>query len=131
MNQPEFPTVFRGYDPDQVDRHLTDLYQVVEVARQESAELAVELTRSRQAHDALAADVEQQQRIVNNLREHARTISSPTFANLGERIGSMLSLADEEAAQIRGDAIESVEVQRLAVAQEAASARSQADAYAQ
>ena len=32
MNQPEFPTVFRGYDPVQVDQHVAALQQAAEAA---------------------------------------------------------------------------------------------------
>ena len=34
MNQPEFPTVFRGYDPVSVDQHVSALRQAAEAARQ-------------------------------------------------------------------------------------------------
>ncbi|MEO5608710.1 MAG: DivIVA domain-containing protein [Ornithinibacter sp.] len=131
MNQPEFPTVFRGYDPDQVDRHLADLQRGIELAHQEGAERSVELTKARQAHDALLTQVEDQQRVVAGLEERASRVANPTFADLGERIGSMLALADEEAAQIRGDATEAAQVQRLAADEEATGIRSAADTYAQ
>ncbi|MEO7420945.1 MAG: DivIVA domain-containing protein [Ornithinibacter sp.] len=131
MNQPEFPTVFRGYDPDQVDRHLADLHRAIEVAHQEGAERSVELTKARQAHDDLLTQVEDQQRVVAGLEERASRVAHPTFVDLGERIGSMLALADEEAAQIRGDATEGAQVRRLAMDEEAAGIRSAADAYAQ
>ncbi|MEO6789709.1 MAG: hypothetical protein ABI249_06640, partial [Ornithinibacter sp.] len=100
-------------------------------AHQEGAERSVELTKARQAHDALLTQVEDQQRVVAGLEERASRVANPTFADLGERIGSMLALADEEAAQIRGDATEAAQVQRLAADEEATGIRSAADAYAQ
>ena len=131
MNQPEFPTVFRGYDPDQVDRRLAAADQDTEAARKEAAQLSVELTKTRQAHDALAAEVERQERVVADLEENTRKVSNPTFADLGERIATMLSLADEEATQIRGDAAEAADVLRLAAQEEATHTRTAADEYAQ
>ncbi len=101
MNQPEFPTVFRGYDPVQVDQHVTALEQIAEAARQEAAQSAVELSKLRHVHEALSEELEDQRRAITELEAQTRTVSSPTFADLGERIGAMLGLADEEAAAMR------------------------------
>ena len=98
MNQPEFPTVFRGYDPVQVDQHVAALQQAADAARQEAAASSVELTKLRQSHEALRQELEGQRRSLGQLEEQARKVSSPTFADLGDRIGTMLGLADEEAA---------------------------------
>jgi len=128
MTQPEFPTVFRGYDPVQVDQHVAALQQAAEAARQEAASSSVELTKLRQSHDALAQELEGQRANLGQLEEQARKVSSPTFADLGERIGSMLGLADEEAGSIRAAAAADVEQARRAADEEAALVRAEADA---
>jgi len=89
MNQPEFPTVFRGYDPDQVDRRLAAADQDTEAARQEAAQLSVELTKTRQAHDALAAEVERQERVVADLdlSEHPDQLADVALHRPGGRVG--------------------------------------------
>ena len=83
MNQPEFPTVFRGYDPVQVDQHVTALEQVAEAARQEAAQSAVELSKMRHVHDALSAELEDQRRAIAELEAQTRVVSSPGYADLG------------------------------------------------
>ncbi|HET6967148.1 MAG TPA: hypothetical protein VFI44_02670 [Ornithinibacter sp.] len=131
MNNPEFPTVFRGYDPVQVDQHVAALQQAAEAARQEAAESAVELTKLRQSHESLAHDFDAQRRSVADLEEQSRRVSSPTFADLGERIGAMLGLADEEATAMREAATADVEQTRRAADDEAALVRAEADRYAE
>ncbi len=131
MNQPEFPTVFRGYDPVQVDHHVAALQQAAEAARQEAAASSVELTKLRQSHEALSQELDGQRRSLGELEEQARRVSSPTFADLGERIGSMLGLADEEAAAIRAAAAADVEQARRAADEDAALVRAEADRYAE
>ena len=83
MNQPEFPTVFRGYDPVSVDQHVSALRQAAEAARQaaeaaqqEAASASVSLTKLRQSHDALMQEVDGQRRSVAELEEHARRASN-------------------------------------------------------
>jgi len=131
MTQPEFPTVFRGYDPVQVDQHVAALQQAAEAARQEAASSSVELTKLRQSHDALAEELEGQRASLGQLEEQARKVSSPTFADLGERIGSMLGLADEEATSIRAAAAAEVEQARHAADEDATLVRAEADRYAE
>ncbi|WP_377642920.1 hypothetical protein [Oryzobacter terrae] len=131
MNQPEFPTVFRGYDPVQVDQHLAALQQAAESARQESASGSVELTKLRQSHDALARQLEAERARATDLEEQARKVSSPTFADLGERIGTMLGLADEEAAAIRQSATDEVGEHRRLAEEASAQVRADADRYAE
>ena len=131
MNQPEFPTVFRGYDPVQVDQHVAALTQAADAARQEAAASSVELTKLRQSHDSLGQELESQRRSLGQLEEQARKVSSPTFADLGERIGTMLGLADEEAASIRSAAATEVEQARHAADEDASLVRAEADRYAE
>ena len=104
MTTPEFPTVFRGYDPAQVDQHVASLQAALEAAQREVAHVTVELTKTQQAHTSLAEEVKAHQVTIASLEEESKRVASPSFTDLGARIGQMLSLADEEAAQIRSTA---------------------------
>jgi len=130
MSTPHFPTIFRGYDPAEVDRHLASIEHVVDSARQEVAEVTVELTKLTQENAELAKGLAQQKALVAELEAREAQPSSPSFAHLGERIGSMLSLADEEAASIRSSAIADAEEHRRLVEESATSVRTEADRYA-
>ncbi|QIM21021.1 DivIVA domain-containing protein [Phycicoccus sp. HDW14] len=138
MNQPEFPTVFRGYDPVQVDAHLAALHQAVETARQEAeaarqeaAESSVELSKTRQDAEAAGSELEAHRSRIAQLEDEGRKVSSPTFADLGERIGSMLGLADEEASSIRSAAAEDADQTRRLADEQSQLARAEADTYAE
>jgi DivIVA domain-containing protein len=86
MNLPEFPTVFRGYDPVQVDQHLAALQQAADAARQEAAESSVELTKLRQSHEALTTELADQRRSLSELEDQSRKVSSPTFVRTPPRV---------------------------------------------
>jgi len=131
MSTPQFPTIFRGYDPTEVDRHLATIENTVDSARQEVAQVTVELTKVTQDNAALAESLTQQKALVAELEARNAQSSSPTFANLGERIGSMLTLADEEAASIRESATADADEHRRLVEESAASVRIAADRYAE
>ncbi len=118
MNQtPEqFRTVLRGYDPLEVDRLLADLH-----ARLESAEAETH----RQQERALRAESAAIQ------RGEPAAAEPPSYGHLGERVGRILTLADEEAAQLRDGAVAEVEGLRTAAEQASAATRAEADAYAE
>lgn len=107
-----YRTVMRGYDPAAVDQHVAELSAALVSAQQHAAVMA-------QRADALeAAAVEP---VVQ---------SAPTFADLGERVGRILSLADEEAAHIRSSAATDSEKQAAATKAATLEARADADKYA-
>jgi DivIVA domain-containing protein len=105
----EFRTVLRGYDPAEVDHRIDEL----------TAALAA-LTQQR---DGLAARVEQLH------TESASAGELPNYEHLGARIGQILSLAEKEAAELRGKVHDEIEAHREHAEQYAASAREEADRY--
>ena len=96
---PTFRTVLRGYEPAQVDAELSTLQQALDAARAELGELTVQLKESRQGQVTVEARlVEANSRAEEASR--AKTMASrPSFEDLGARIGQILVLADEEAAE--------------------------------
>ena len=102
-----FRTVMRGYEPTEVDRRVAELTVAADAAEQQAAELA------RRVEELTAADVH-------------RYPSAPSFGDLGTRIGQMLTLANEEADELRTAA--ATEVRRRLLELDAASARTMADA---
>jgi cell division septum initiation protein DivIVA len=114
MNQPDpqFRLVMRGYDPADVDRVISGLQQRAVDAEASAAENE---TRWKQAK-ASAAEIEPPE--------------PPTFEHLGERVGQILALADEEARELRERAQAETEEARKLAEQAAVSVRDDADQYA-
>jgi DivIVA domain-containing protein len=125
-----FRSVLRGYDPAQVDQHVRELAQAAAAARQEAGERTVQVTKLEAAHGHLRSEVERHVQRVRTLEEDALKTPAPTFATLGERIGSILTLADKEATEMRTRA-QSDAANHHALADESALATHQeADRYA-
>ncbi len=96
-----FRTVMRGYDTSQVDRAVTELQHALESARAESAERSVQVTKLQAMVDELSTRVSDHQARVQELEDERKHTPPPSFAELGERIGSMLSLAQQESTEMR------------------------------
>lgn len=110
---PTFRTTMRGYDPAAVDQYIAQLTQALAAAQQQSAELGGRV-------NDLAAAVEQ-------ARMQAETPpAAPTFADLGARVGQILTLAEEEANDIRSTA--AAEIKNKLAELEAANAKTRGDA---
>jgi cell division septum initiation protein DivIVA len=90
---PGFDIVLRGYDRDQVDRHVGWLEGLLTQA-EESTSAAEQAANDARA-DAMAA----RQEAVAAKAELER--GKPSFDALGERIARMLALAEEEAEAMR------------------------------
>lgn len=86
--QPSFRIVRRGYEPTDVNRHVADLLKESGQHQQHIAELTAKV-RELEASRAL-------------VQEQAGDPGS--FADLGKRVGDILTLADDEAADIRSRA---------------------------
>jgi DivIVA domain-containing protein len=106
-----FDLVLRGYDRHQVDAHLartaalvTDMQDALAAAGARETALAAELA-------AVRAELER---------------GRPTFDALGERVATMLGLAETEADQMRTDAQHDAAALRTAAEREAADIRSDA-----
>src|SRR5262245_36339969 len=111
-----FRTVRRGgYDPAQVDHRVRQLTEAVDAARRQSVELA--------------RRVEDLESSLTSAKSDTRK-SEPTFAEFGERVGRILALAEEEAADLRADAAAEVEKTRQEAQRAANEIRKEAERYA-
>ncbi len=101
---PQFRVVMRGYDPADVDRAVAELQQ-----RASDAEARLEK----------ASAVAQ-----------VGPVEPPTYEHLGERVGQILSLAEQEARELRDRAHAEAEDARKLAEQAAVGVRDEADQYA-
>ncbi len=135
MTEHQFRSVMRGYDPHQVEQVLRDLSGALDAARSDAAQSTVAVSKLEATNAELLSRLEQQDAHVQQLsgaaQEAERRATAPTFADLGERIGHILTLADEEAASIRGTAQEDAAGVRLGASTEADAIRAEADRYAE
>ena len=125
-----FRSVLRGYDPAQVDQHVHELAKATAAARQEAAERTIEVTKLEAAQGQLRNEVERHVQRARTLEEEQMKASAPTFATLGERIGSILMLADQEAADLRKRAQADAANHHALADQSALATRQDADRYA-
>lgn len=105
MNQPAFNTVRRGYDPAQVDEALRRARQTHTGALQEAAEKTVEVTRLTAELEAARTTTDDLLARTRELEEHVAALETAsttplTYADLGPRISSILTLAEEEAQEV-------------------------------
>ncbi|MBE3073854.1 MAG: DivIVA domain-containing protein, partial [Actinobacteria bacterium] len=96
-----FRSVLRGYDPAQVDQHVHELAQAAAAARQEAGERTIQVRKLEAAQGQLTSEVERHAQRARALEEAQLKAAAPTYAGLGERIGSILTLADKEANELR------------------------------
>jgi hypothetical protein len=126
----QFRSVLRGYDTAQVDQRVRELTQTAEAAQREAGGLSIQVSKLEATQRQLRSDVEGQVARTHALEEARNKAAAPTYADLGERIGSMLTLADEEGAELRIRAQADAET-HVALANESARVtREDADGYA-
>ena len=116
MTQPDhqFRAVRRGYDPGEVDAVVAVLHSRVEAAEQTAAAMQVRLTKA----EAVASSAD-------------KSAAQPaSFSHLGERVGQILALAEQEAAEVRELATAGAEGIRKDAEQAAVAVRTDADEYA-
>ena len=111
-----FRTVLRGYDPAEVDARLRALSQQAGSAQATSDEL----TKARAQAQQLAEQVRalQTQIAEPTVRPSRTPTAAPvqaSFTDLGARIGQMLSLAEEEATELRDQARADADAHRQGV----------------
>lgn len=114
-----FRTSFRGYEPADVDPLLAKLRQDVAAATAEVGTAQVETRKLIAANEELTRDADELQSRIAGLEYEVSHRPAPNFIELGENIGLMLTLAEEEA-----------EARRSAAEANAAKTRSEADAEA-
>ena len=113
--QRNFPDGNAGYDPVEVDRRLAELTAAAEPAEQQVAELTRRVEELTTSPAAVCA----------HLRGRLRSRRAE-LRDLGARISQMLTLANEEADELRATA--ATEVRRRLLELDATSARTMADA---
>ena len=125
-----FRSVLRGYDPAQVDQHVHELAQAATAARQETAQRTIEVSKLEAAHDQLRNEMERHVQRARKLEEEQMKASAPTYATLGDRIGSILTLADKEASELRTRAQADAANHHALADESALATRQEADRYA-
>jgi hypothetical protein len=99
---PQFRTVLRGYDPNEVSATVTELSHSLTVARRTAAERTMELTRAQEREAALNAELDEAAaRLAAAERNEQAHAAGP--GDIGPRLSTILSLAEEEAGQLRAD----------------------------
>lgn len=114
-----FRVVMRGYDATEVDRRVGELTDAATAAQQQAQELSSRLR-----------EVEEHSRTVQEASQ-GHPASPPSFDELGERIGQILVLAEEEAAAIRAAAKSDFDSQQRLADEAAGRTRVEADQYAE
>jgi len=125
-----FRSVLRGYDPAQVDQHVRELAEAAQAARQEAAERTVQVSKLEASHVQLRKEVDRHVQRARSLEEEQMKASAPTYATLGDRIGSILTLADEEATELRAHAQADAANHHALADESAVATRQDADRYA-
>lgn len=140
MSEQRFRNVLRGYDPIEVDAVVAKLQQSLEDSSRDAGEATVAVTKLESQVSTMQSELARARQAVATLRSDQESApAAPTFADLGQRIGSMLTLAQEEsqeriqkahveAGQIVSDAQREAEVARNGADRYASDVSSKADA---
>ena len=118
-NYVPFRTVMRGYEPAEVDRRFAELAQAHSAAETRVADLL------RQVSELSA--------LLEVVREEAASKpepKAPTFSDFGARVSQILSLAEEEANELRAKATEDAKAKLMEHEDQIIATRAEADRYA-
>ena len=96
-----FRRTLHGYNRDQVDLHMNQLAQAAASAWHESAEHTRQIAELKATNHQLRSEAEAQAERARVLEEEQREAVAPSYTGLGERIGSVLTLIDNEAYELR------------------------------
>src|SRR5829696_1886119 len=97
---PEFRTVRRGYDPDEVEQVLDDLYASLNDAVRDAEHQTAALRSAERSQEELRGALADAERRIAELERESAGVSAPSFENLGSRIGEILQAATAEATEI-------------------------------
>jgi cell division septum initiation protein DivIVA len=125
-----FRNVLRGYDQTQVDHHMNELAQAAASAWQEATERTREITDLRAANGSLKSELKGLAERARVLEEAQLETAAPTYTGLGERIGSVLTLVDNEVNELRIRAQAGAANSRAVADEDALATRQDADKYA-
>lgn len=104
QQNPAFRTVMRGYESGEVDRVVAELRKALEQARAETADSSISVTKMHSQVAQLEEQLSGYRARLAALEQEQRETAPPSFNDLGARIGKMLKLAQEEAAEMRAKA---------------------------
>lgn len=127
---PTFQTVRRGYDPSEVEHVLRRMRDNHAAALQDSAQKTVEVNKLQSSLDAARTEAARLAEQVEGLKAEAAS-GKLNFAELGPRITQILTLAEEEAADLRAKAQQDAKEFGNAASFEAHKLRTAAETYAE
>ncbi|HEY8308124.1 MAG TPA: DivIVA domain-containing protein [Lapillicoccus sp.] len=122
---PEFRTVRRGYDPDEVEQVLDELYTSLNHATRQAEERADQVRAAERGQEELRAALSDAQRRIAEL-ESRPAGGDASFERVGSRVSEILGAAAAEAAEITRRAHD--KAQALHDESEASSVTSRAEA---
>jgi hypothetical protein len=96
-----FRSVLRGYDPTQVEHHMNELALAAASQWQETNEHTRLIEELKAANSRLSSEAESNAQRARVLEDAQREAVAPTYTGLGERIGSVLTLVDNEVVELR------------------------------
>ena len=96
-----FRSVLRGYDQEQVDQHMRELAQAAAKSWQEATEHTRQINELMAANAQLKSELESLSERARVLEEAQVEAAAPTYTGLGERIGTILTLVDNEVNELR------------------------------
>ena len=99
----------RGYDPSEVEQRYAEISKAL-VAAGRRPPTAPSSSTAAAANTWLKESLAEQERAADaDLEDAQHRAAAPSFGDLGQRIGRILTLADEEASEIRRTAAEDAE----------------------
>ncbi len=127
---PEFRTVRRGYDPDEVERVLDELYTALNDAAREVAEQTAKARSAERVQEELRAALADARRRITEIESRPGSGRDSSFETVGSRVSEILGAAATEAAEITRRAHEKAQVLHDEAEATSVTSRAEADHYA-
>jgi hypothetical protein len=125
-----FRNAVHGYDRAQVDQHVNQLAQASAAVWQEASERTLQVSQLEEANRILQDEVNHHSQRASELEEAQREAAAPSYEGLGSRIISILTLAEQEAQELRARAQADVANVKALAEDSALAIRQEADDYA-
>jgi cell division septum initiation protein DivIVA len=125
-----FRNAVHGYDRAQVDQHVNQLAQASAAVWQEASERTLQVSQLEDANALLKEEVRFHSERALALDEAQREAAAPSYEGLGARVVSILSLAEQEAQELRSRAKADVANIHALAEDSALAIRQEADDYA-